>query len=195
MNLIPASAESAIRAAHIIQEGGVVAHATETCYGFACDLSNIDAVKRLFTLKKRDTTKPVSALFPDIYTAKPYVQWNTTIEEYATKYLPGPYTLVVCISPDAPLQLHACPVGSDTIGIRISSSTIARDIAIHARMPISTTSANSAGGNNCYSAADILAQFPNGSPQPDLIIDSGELPHIPSSSVIDLTGISPRTLR
>ena len=44
----------------IIAEGGVVAHATETCYGLACDISNPDAVQRVFTIKDRPTTQPIS---------------------------------------------------------------------------------------------------------------------------------------
>ena len=51
MRTLPFTTESLLEAVSLIKSGAVIAHATETCYGFACDLSNVDAVKKLFAIK------------------------------------------------------------------------------------------------------------------------------------------------
>ena len=102
MRIIPADDEGIRLAVRIIEDGGVVAHATETCYGLACDLRNIDAVEKLFAIKERPPHQPVSALFSSIDEAKKYVEWNEKAEELAQKYLPGPLTVILRMREEAP---------------------------------------------------------------------------------------------
>ena len=83
----------------------MVAHATETCYGLACDLSNPDAVMKLFKIKQRPLDQPVSALFASIEDAKKYVEWNDEAEVLALKHLPGPLTLILLMRDDVPRHL------------------------------------------------------------------------------------------
>lgn len=188
MNILPLSDESLQEAIRILSAGGVIAHATETCYGLACDLSNIDAVKKLFTIKQRPGTQPVSALFVSIEQAKEYVEWNERAEELATQYLPGPLTIILPMRADAPSVLHPSLEHPTTLGCRVSSSPIAQSLAISFNSPLSTTSANLHGQPNPYSAQDIAQQFQDQKIQPDLILDSGTLPQNPPSTVMDLSG-------
>src|SRR5262245_56720739 len=109
MRLLPVSAGALQEALSLLQNGGVVAHATETCYGLACDLRNPDAVTRLFVIKRRPLTQPVSALFASVEDAKRYVEWNDRAEELARTYLPGPLTLILPLRPDAPARLFPMP--------------------------------------------------------------------------------------
>ena len=83
------------RALEILRQGGIVAHATETCYGLACDVSNPEAVKKLFAIKQRPLNQPVSALFSSVDEAKKYVEWNDEAQKLADEYLPGPLTLIL----------------------------------------------------------------------------------------------------
>ena len=84
-----------IEAIHILKRGGVVAHATETCYGLACDLANPAAVAKLFAIKQRPLDQPVSALFVSIEEAKKWVEWSDEAEKLAAEFLPGPLTLIL----------------------------------------------------------------------------------------------------
>lgn len=194
MKIVPFSESAITEAIAVIKNGGVIAHATETCYGFACDLRNIDAVKKLFAIKQRPETQPVSGLFSSIEEAKKYVLWNERADELAEKYLPGPLTMILPLRPDAQAQLH--PTLQFTIhnsqftislGVRISSHPHAQQIASAIGFPISTTSSNLHGQPNPYSAEDIRKQFEDQKDQPDLVLDSGTLPQVPPSTVIDLT--------
>ena len=43
----------------VLRAGGLVAIPTETVYGLAADASNADAVRRIFTVKRRPADHPV----------------------------------------------------------------------------------------------------------------------------------------
>jgi L-threonylcarbamoyladenylate synthase len=188
MRVLQPTDEALAQATDIIRSGGVIVHATETCYGLACDLANAEAVKKLFAIKRRPTTQPVSALFPTVDEAKRWVEWKPRADELANQYLPGPLTLILPMREDAPARLFPTPAGGVTVGIRVSSHPLAQKLAALAGRPISTTSANVHGEANPYGATEVHERFSREDMKPDLILDSGELPAVPPSTVIDLTG-------
>lgn len=189
MKILAANISGIKHAIAVLQAGGTVAHATETCYGLACDMANREAVQRLFAIKQRAAHQPVSALFASMETAKAYVQWNARAEELARENLPGPLTLILLLAPTAPKPVfptpNAPPPGA-SLGIRISSHPLAMQLAQEFGGPISTTSANVSGKPNPYSAEDIVAQFQNRELQPDLVLDSGQLAQNSPSTVVNL---------
>ena len=204
MRILPAhESKSLDEALQILQHGGVVAHATETCYGFACDLTNIEAVRKLFALKQRPGDQPVSALFASVEDARRFVEWNEVAEELARKHLPGPLTLILQLkSQKIFCSTHYPLPTTHSIGIRISSHPVARKLAELAQVPLSTTSANIHGKKEPYSVEEILEQFSSmvgaqrAAPlQPDLILDSGMLPPTLPSTIVDLTENTAKILR
>jgi len=192
MRVLPADTTGISAAIRILQAGGVVAHATETCYGLACDLTHPDAVTKLFNMKHRPLDQPVSALFESFDQAKEYVEWDDEADALAKKYLPGPLTLILPVKKTLPHILY--PI-LNSLGIRISSHPAAMELVKRFGSPLSTTSANLHGQPNPYSVEDILQQFSEQEFQPDLILDSGTLPPNPPSTVIDLTQRDARLLR
>jgi len=186
MKTIAFSPEAVEEACAVMRNGGVIAHATETCYGLACDLSNIEGVRKLFAIKERPESQPVSGLFPSVDAAKEYVEWNARAEELSS-HLPGPLTLILPLRVDAPTTLHPAITPSKTLGVRVSSHLHAQALASAFGSPISTTSANLHGKPNPYSAVDIETQFKEAGVTPDLILDSGVLPPTPPSTVVDCT--------
>ncbi len=201
MRTLPFSPSSLAEAVAVLREGGVVAHATETCYGLACDLANPAAAARLFAIKQRPETQPVSGLFASIEDAKRFVVWNDRADALAAGHLPGPLTLILPLRADAPALLHPVSTShiphptSHTLGVRVSSHPHAQAIVEGYGSPVSTTSANLHGLPNPYSAQDILTQFADRQAQPDLILDSGPLPTVPPSLVMDLTGADDTVIR
>ena len=184
-------------ALQVLRDGGIVAHATDTCYGFACDVANLGAVANLFVLKNRPYASPVSVLFPSVEEAMKYVEWNEEAGTLAKQHLPGPLTLILPARPDAPL-LYTTPnrePGTATLGLRISSHPLAQRLVAEFGKPLTTTSANLHGLANTYGAEEIVAQFKDQPVQPDLILDSGPLPHVPPSTVMDLMAGGTRVRR
>ena len=212
MDILPVTDEALKRAAEVIKSGGVVAHATETCYGLACDMTNLEAVKKLFAIKNRPDDMPVSALFSSIDEAKKWAEWSEIAQDLAEKYLPGPLTIVLkvggaCASPAgdrprgsekfvAPRERSLTSAAQslvtrprhrgayESVGIRISSHPVAQHLSELCPFPISTTSANLHGEPNPYSAEEIVSQFSNRDEKPDLVLDSGALPKAESSTVV-----------
>ena len=187
MRVVPANTDTITGAIAVLRAGGIVAHATETCYGLACDISNQAAIQKLFTVKQRDALKPVSALFADIEDAKKYTQWNQEAEQFAQKKLPGPYTLILPLT----ATLFPTPNGGTTIGVRISSYPLAQQLITMYGTPLSTTSANVSTAPAAYCIQDILDQRL----MVDLALDSGTIAQKPSSTVVDFVDAKGDILR
>jgi len=193
MQILPATDDALTTALAILAKGGVIAHATETCYGLACDLRNKDAVTKLFAIKNRPHDKPVSGLFHSFEQSREYVIWNPRAETLAVEHLPGPLTIILpLLTKDI---LFVTPEGGTSAGVRLSSHPFAQMLAEGFGTPLSTTSANIHGHDNPYSIEDLLAQFGQASIAPDLLLDSGTLPRVSPSTVIDCTTDNLKNLR
>lgn len=209
MKILPEGNVGLYEALDVIRAGGCVAHATETCYGLACDLTNLSAVQKLFRIKRRPQDQPVSALFASVEEAKKWVAWNERAEDLAKKFLPGPLTLILPLRSDAPKKLFVIPNPTPTpnplppealakggsVGVRISSHPLAASLVEQCQRPLSTTSANIHGKPNPYSIEEIISQFEGAEFQPDLILDSGTLPPVPPSTVINCMSEQENILR
>lgn len=182
-------ASSLDRALDTLGAGGVVAHATETCYGLACDLRNPDAVRKLFDIKQRPYDQPMSALFPSIEAAQAVCEFSEKALILAKKHLPGPLTIILpVLKNSAPIFITADGKKASEIGIRISPHPIAMTLSQSFGSPIATTSANLHGRENPYSAEDIARQFKGRDSMPDLCLDNGTLPNTPPSTVVRVAG-------
>lgn len=172
------------QALQVLHAGGVIAHATETCYGFACDAFSRRALARLYKIKKMPRNKPVSLLVADIKMAKKYAVFSPLAKKLAKQYWPGPLTLVLKRKKTLPDFLNP---GIRTVGMRIPANAFSRKLVQAFGRPITTTSANISGQPSPYSVSAIE--------KPDLILNSGRLKKNPPSTILDLSGQKPRVLR
>lgn len=197
MNIVPVSKEALEEAVRILREGGVVAHATETCYGLACDLRNPAAVAKLFAIKQRPDNQPVSALFVSLEEAQTFLEWNEIAAQLAANHLPGPLTVILKQRHDAPCILHPKPNADPdaTIGMRISPHPTAVALVRMFGAPLSTTSANVHGKPNPYSTEDLRMQFGDRNSTPDMILDDGTLEENDASTVVDVSAGTLHVLR
>lgn len=179
-------------AIRVLRSCGVVAHATETCYGFACDPFNEQALARLYALKKMASAKPVALLVPDLATAQSLGVFSPRALELAQKYWPGPLTIIVKRTKELPPFLNP---HTDTIGMRIPAHELSLELVKAFGGPLVTTSANITTQPSPYSGEEIAAQFNNEKLKPDFILDSGAIPRNPPSTIVDCTGISPSIIR
>lgn len=174
----------------VLRAGGTVAHATETCYGLACDLTNADAVRKLFVAKNRSFEQPVSALFPTVAAAEAYVRFSTEALALAEARLPGPTTLILPVRSDAAHTFFVTANGepATSAGVRVSSHPLACLLAQTYSLPLSTTSANRHGLPPAYDVSALREQWLEyAETAPDLCLDEGTLPLRPPSVIIDCT--------
>ena len=173
------------QAINVLADGGVVLYPTDTVYGLGANIFDNSAVRRVFDIKKRSYLKPVSILVGDVgsidLVAKVSLAQKRTIKEY----LPGPYTFILNKRKIVPRLVTG---GSSNVGVRVPDSAIACSLA--RIFPITTTSANISDDEML--PKEILEQLDC---EVDLVIDVGELESAKASSIIDLTGFKPKTIR
>lgn len=170
--------------------GGIVIAPTETSYGMLADASNPKAVEKVFRLKARDFTKPLSIFAFDMEMASKYAALTPLASRLAKKYLPGPLTLI--LEKKTPFKLANNLSKGKTIGIRISSHPAIIAITYNFNKPITATSANLSGAGEIYSSGIAIRDFAQVA---DIIIDGGNIPPFPPSTIVDCTGKTPKIVR
>ena len=178
------------RAVKVLLSGGVVAYPTESFYGLAADATNEKAIKHLFFIKKRRTSRPVLILIPSIETLDQYVDHIPPIAQQLIEvFWPGGLTLVFLAGPKVSPLLTS---GTGKIGIRLSSHPVAMALTQSIGLPITGTSANISSEPACQNADEVLHSFKEGV---GLILDGGETTGKIGSTVLDITQDPPLILR
>lgn len=179
-----------ILAAEVIQAGGIIVYPTETLYGIGCSAMHRRALQRVQNLKKRAEPKPILVL---VRSSEDVRQLVREIPESAgvlmKAFWPGPLTIVFPASPSVPRELTQ---GKGTIGIRIPSCAVCLRLLEFAGVPITSTSANLSGDSPLDTIEAMRSVL---TPGIDLYLDAGTLPPSKPSTVVDVTGPSPRLLR
>jgi L-threonylcarbamoyladenylate synthase len=178
-------------AAQALRAGRLVAFPTETVYGLGAVATNDRAVAAIFSTKRRPRFNPLIVHVTDRTAAAALAHWNDTADRLATRFWPGPLTLVLPRAPGSPLSLLVS-AGLDTVALRVPAHPLARALLEATGLPIAAPSANPAGAVS-PTTADHVAQTLG--ERIDIILDGGPCPIGLESTVVDLTGAKPRLLR
>ena len=170
----------------IMAKGGVILYPTDTVYGLGANIFNNDAVQRIYEIKKRDPSKPLSVLVQDTESLELIADLNRNSREIVNKWLPGPFTFILNKKKIVSPYVSA----SAKVGVRIPDYKIARALA--SLFPITTTSANITNECTLSNPQDILKQIGD---TVDLVIDVGDLDKAKPSTVIDLSSSKPTLVR
>ena len=118
-----------------LRAGEVICYPTETFYALGVDVSNEQALLRLYTLKERPLEKEPPLIASDIAMVATVCDTaDSRFAAFAGKFWPGPLTLVLP-SIDR----------SKSYAIRVSSHPVARQLAQAFGSPLVSTSANRSG--------------------------------------------------
>ncbi len=144
------------KALDVLLDGGLVIVPTETVYGVACDPAVPGALDKLMAAKGRDGDKPIARLAADLeQVKKSAIHWTPGLQALATKYWPGPLTIVL-------------ETAEGWIGYRVPDHAVAAGLAQLCGHTLALTSANLSGQPDTKTAAEALASI-----QADLVLDSG----------------------
>lgn len=135
-----------------LKSGGVIAYPTDTLYGIGSDATNQDAIKKIFEIKGRDFSKPLSIACSSIDMIKKYADVSFDIEKMLQKILPGPYTVLL---PKKDSISNLLTAGSNLVGVRIPDHILILEIIKQFGKPIVTTSANLSGRPDIVNLEDI----------------------------------------
>lgn len=189
--VLPISPSSLARAGALIRAGELVAFPTETVYGLGANALDADAVRRIFEAKGRPGDNPlivhISALdqLDPLIAAAP----SPAARALMAACWPGPMTLIF---PKSGIVPDAVTAGLDTVAVRFPAHPAARALIDAAQRPIAAPSANRSGRPSPTEAAHVREDMDGRVP---LILDGGPCDVGLESTVIDVTGDTPRVLR
>ncbi|MDD5438112.1 MAG: L-threonylcarbamoyladenylate synthase [Patescibacteria group bacterium] len=175
------------KAVQVLRNGGVVIFPTETSYGLGCDPRNLAALGKIYRIKERSTSKALPLVSCSLEQVKEVFDVPQNIEKLALKYWPGPLTIL--LEPKDLNFRRQMPVFKDGLAaVRASSHPFVQALACSYKFPIVATSANMTGMADPYSMRDLMKVYEHveKNKQPDLIIDGGDLPYNPPSTIIKL---------
>ena len=184
--LLEARALDQVRAA--VQAGGLIVYPTDTAYGLGADPFQEKAVDRLLAVKGRPRDQGLSIVVADLPAIFHFGVRTSIAEAFCAKNLPGPYTVVLRATPQAPRPILS---GEGRIALRIPDHPIPRLLA-KAVGPLTATSANRHGRPAPATYEDARQELGD---LVDLYIDGGPTPLGGESTVVDLSGPRPKILR
>lgn len=142
----PAAPEENVIAAVVkaLTEGLAVVLPTETQYGLAVRADTEDAPETINRIKGRAESERSALFIRDIAMAGSFCRFTPLSLSLATKFLPGPLTLVLPARDDQTVVSHRF-LSLHGIGIRLSSSPLVKAIMARVPFPVTATSANRSG--------------------------------------------------
>jgi L-threonylcarbamoyladenylate synthase len=162
----------------VLNEGGIIIYPTETAYGLGCDGLNEEAIKKIYSIKKRNQNHPLPVIISTIEMANRIAYMNPLAKKLIETFHPGP--LVIALPKKAIIPDIVNPKG---IAFRISRNKIIHQIVSEFNNPIISTSANLSGNPAPYSIDEIKNQLDLN--LIDIILDSGTLPVRQPSTIVD----------
>lgn len=166
--------------AAILRDGGIVGFPTETVYGLGGDGLNAASHERIYAAKGRPRDNPLIFHVTSVAMAASVAMLDDRARALASRFWPGPLTLVLPARIDASLT-----AGLSTIAVRMPDNLIALDMIERLGRPVVAPSANRSGKPSPTLAAHVLDDFDG---VIDAVVDGGSTVFGVESTVIDATG-------
>lgn len=174
----------------LITKGEIVAFRTDTLYGLGVNPWDRKALRALNKLKGREEGKPILILISDENLVTNFIARRTPLYELLSRaYFPGALTIIETARDEVPGELTA---NTKTVGVRVPDDETVRDFVRACGGALTATSANLSAQPPSLTASQVAAYFPEGV---SLVIDSGRCETTLASTVVDISGQSPRLLR
>lgn len=173
-----------------LQQGGVIAFPTETVYALAGDARNVSAIKRIFRLKARPLTQPLSVLLPQNYDLAGWANDVSPLAQRLADYFwPGPLTLIFNKKESVLSELTG---GGSKIGLRVPDHPVAQLLLQAFGGGLAAPSANCSTHLSPTQALHVRRAFAD---ELDAIVDGGACSIGIESTIVDVSSDMPRLLR
>ena len=154
--MISISNQDLEKAKNLLLAGEVVAIPTETVYGLAADISNEDAIRKVFSLKERPFFDPLIVHVASLKQAKALTtEWGPLTDFLARYFWPGPLTLIL---PKAESVNSLITSGLETLAIRFPNHPAAIQLITQVG-PLAAPSANKFGQTSPTEAHHVRKEF------------------------------------
>ncbi len=188
--ILDSKEENIVRCAEHIANGGVVAFPTEMVYGLGADAFNPDAVREIFRVKGRPSDNPLIVHVHSVRGVREVAEIVPPLaEKLMSEFMPGALTLVLKKKKDLPDCVTA---GLNTVGVRMPSNPVCREFLRACNVPVCAPSANTSTKPSPTCARHVYDDLYGKIP---FILDGGECEIGLESTILDVSGASPRLLR
>ncbi len=179
----PADPSHIAQAAERLRGGGVIAFPTDTLYGVGARVTDPAAVARLYRVKRRPSGQPMVWLVTDRAQVERFAVVSLAATKLMARFWPGPLTLVL---------IARVPSDGSTVAVRAPNHDVALALLTALGEPIASSSANPAGQPPPVDADQVIAGLGD---ELDLVLDGGPCRIGQPSTILDLSGVTPRILR
>jgi len=144
-------------AAKIINQGGIVAYPTESCFGLGCDPRNNAAIRRLLHIKRRSYEQGLIIIGAGYNQIKMYIAYaENDIPEAVSDSWPGPHTWLLLARAGVSRWLRG---EHPTIAVRVTAHGGAAALCRYAGKAIVSTSANRHGYAPARNTESVTKEF------------------------------------
>ena len=143
------------QAIEILKNGGTILYPTDTIWGIGCDATNVEAINKIFDIKKREKNKSMIILVDN----ERRLQDLVDVPEMAWQIIDvseKPVTIVYDNPRGLPKEILA-PDGS--IGIRLVKDDFCKRLIGKLNKPLVSTSANFSGQKSPMKYSDISQEL------------------------------------
>lgn len=155
-------------AAKWLRAGEVVAIPTETVYGLAANALDVNAVKKVYEVKKRPQSNPLIIHIPGVHALSRYAkEVPVPLRKLADAFWPGPLTLLLeknDIVPDATTS------GSSRVAVRVPDHPLTISLLQELDFPLAAPSANPFGYISPTKPEHVISQLGDRIP---MVLDGG----------------------
>ncbi len=146
------------KAVEVMRKGGVILYPTDTVWGIGCDATNVEAVKRVYEIKRRDDSKALICLVDSDARLQRYVRNVPNVAWDLLNLNTKPTTVIL----DNAVNLAPNLVAQDgTIAMRITKEEFSKELCFRMQKPIVSTSANISGEPAAQNYCDISEELLN----------------------------------
>ena len=145
------------RARYHVRRGGVIAYATESCFGLGCDPNNERALRAVLRIKRRPKSKGLIVIADR---AERFSMLLEPISEIDMKRMqatwPGPHTWLIPAKTRAKRSLRG---KHGALAVRVTAHEDAKNLCARLRMMLVSTSANRAGQRPIKTTRECLRRM------------------------------------
>lgn len=178
------------QAVQIIDQGGIVAVPTDSCYALVCHLDDKDAVTRLRRIRGVDEKHHLTLLCRDLSEIAQYAKVDNRQFRMLKAATPGPYTVILEATKEVPRRLSH--PSRKTIGLRVPENRITHALLEELRQPLLGTTLILSDDDQPLTEPELIRSRLE--KLIDLVIDGGACSLVPTT-VIDMTADEPILVR
>lgn len=179
------------QAAEIINQGGIAAIPTDSCYALVCHLDDKQAVERLRRIRGISEKQHLALLCKDLAHLGSYAKVNNIQYRLLKAVFPGPYTFILEATKEVPKRVSH--PSKKSIGLRVPDHKVVQALLEHTDGPLIASSLQLGGMDEpCRTAEEAVERVDH---LVDLIVGDGRECGAQPTTVIDWTGESPVVLR